>query len=389
MVPSAFVKLDAMPLTPNGKVDRKVLPESGENAVLMPAYEAPLGPVEKVLSGIWEELLGVEKIGRHDNFFDLGGHSLLVMSLLDRLEKWGFNLPISKIFEFPTIASMCDSIIKDRVRTFDSDCLVVMKEGDEEVVPLFLIHDGGGDVLSYTGLVGFLDGDAPVYGLRAIGIDPDGSDISSVENIASKYMKEILRFCKNDVVRLAGWSTGGVIAYEIARQLSLAGVYVDFVVMIDSYVPGVVGMGGRDVSMKSVALGLVLSLNRGLKDIELDMVKNMQDIEDVLCECRRLGFIPLGVSVEELIGWVKVLHKMFLALCVYRPSGFVGNSYLLVAEHKSMDENSAIFDEADVRGWEGVGHGAIKVVNIGGNHETIMQPPYLKMVADKLKELMK
>ena len=80
MVPSAFVKLDTIPLTPNGKVDRKALPAPDADALVTHAWEAPQGPVEEVLSGIWQELLGVERVGRHDSFFDLGGHSLLIVS---------------------------------------------------------------------------------------------------------------------------------------------------------------------------------------------------------------------------------------------------------------------------------------------------------------------
>ena len=91
MMPSAFVKLDAMPLTPNGKVDRKALPAPDADALVTHAYEAPQGPVEEVLADIWQELLGVEKVGRHDNFFDLGGHSLLIVSLVEQLRQKGLR----------------------------------------------------------------------------------------------------------------------------------------------------------------------------------------------------------------------------------------------------------------------------------------------------------
>ncbi|XEN34652.1 hypothetical protein M728_005313 (plasmid) [Ensifer sp. WSM1721] len=87
MVPSAFVRLDALPLTPNGKLDRKALPSPADDAYARRAYEAPQGAVETALAGIWEELLGVERVGRHDHFFELGGHSLLAVQLMERLRR--------------------------------------------------------------------------------------------------------------------------------------------------------------------------------------------------------------------------------------------------------------------------------------------------------------
>ena len=111
MVPSAFVKLDAMPLTPNGKVDRKALPVPDADALVTHAYEAPQGPVEEVLASIWQELLGVERVGRHDNFFDLGGHSLLAVQLLARIRHdLGRDVTLKSLFEAPTVAEVANGL---------------------------------------------------------------------------------------------------------------------------------------------------------------------------------------------------------------------------------------------------------------------------------------
>ncbi|WP_413470059.1 amino acid adenylation domain-containing protein, partial [Pseudomonas syringae] len=114
MVPSAFVVLDALPLTPNGKLDRRALPEPGQDAYASRAYEAPEGPVEQVIAQIWEQLLGVERVGRHDRFFELGGHSLLAVSLIDRLRKHGLSAGVRTVFTAPSVREMALAISQDK-----------------------------------------------------------------------------------------------------------------------------------------------------------------------------------------------------------------------------------------------------------------------------------
>ena len=110
MVPGAFVRLEAMPLTPNGKVDRKALPAPDAEALVTQAYEAPQGPVEEVLAGIWQELLGVERVGRHDSFFDLGGHSLLIVSMVEKLRRAGLQVDIRQVFQSRDLAELASGV---------------------------------------------------------------------------------------------------------------------------------------------------------------------------------------------------------------------------------------------------------------------------------------
>ena len=113
MVPSAFVKLDVMPLTPNGKVDRKALPAPDAEALVTHAYEAPQGPVEEVLAGIWQELLGVERVGRYDSFFDLGGHSLMIVSMVEKLRKVGMRVEIRQVFQSLDLAELAAEVRRE------------------------------------------------------------------------------------------------------------------------------------------------------------------------------------------------------------------------------------------------------------------------------------
>ena len=122
MVPGAFVELEAFPLTPNGKIDRKALPAPGAQAVVKRAWEAPIGEVEGTLAGIWQQLLGIERIGRQDHFFELGGHSLLAMRLLVRIrEEFGVEVPLARVFQTPTIAFLGELVAQEQMARFASD----------------------------------------------------------------------------------------------------------------------------------------------------------------------------------------------------------------------------------------------------------------------------
>ncbi|MBI6710660.1 amino acid adenylation domain-containing protein, partial [Pseudomonas syringae] len=120
MIPMAYVLLDSMPLTPNGKLDRKALPAPDGDALISRGYEAPQGEIEEVIAVIWQDLLGVEQVGRHDHFFELGGHSLLAVSLIDRLRKRGLNLNVNTVFTAPSVREMALAISQDKQVLFQA-----------------------------------------------------------------------------------------------------------------------------------------------------------------------------------------------------------------------------------------------------------------------------
>ncbi|WHS62761.1 non-ribosomal peptide synthetase [Pseudomonas sp. G2-4] len=120
MVPSAFVVLEALPLTPNGKLDRRALPEPGQDAYASRAYEAPQGPVELAIADIWQQLLGLERVGRHDGFFELGGHSLLAVSLIERLREQGLNADVRSVFSAPSLRELAQAVANAKDQTFQA-----------------------------------------------------------------------------------------------------------------------------------------------------------------------------------------------------------------------------------------------------------------------------
>ena len=140
MIPSEIIVLDVFPLTPNGKIDRKALPAPDGSGLSRKAYEAPKGELEEALSEIWKELLRIEKVGRYDNFFDLSGHSLLVMQLMEKLRQRGWQMSVQSIFASPILADLSDAITSSDVIRYEAPANVIVPETQQitpELLPLF------------------------------------------------------------------------------------------------------------------------------------------------------------------------------------------------------------------------------------------------------------
>ena len=153
MVPSAFMRLEAMPLTPNGKVDRKALPAPDAEALVTHMYEAPQGPVEEVLAGIWQELLGVERVGRNDSFFDLGGHSLLIVSMVEKLRQAGLKAEIRQVFQAGHLVALAAEISGQEVDTWEAPANLIPQDCTHitpDMLPLVMLDQGQIDRIAET-----------------------------------------------------------------------------------------------------------------------------------------------------------------------------------------------------------------------------------------------
>lgn len=235
MVPNNFVVLAKLPLTPNGKIDKKALPdpmlEANENRT---GFMAPRTDIEKLVADIWMECLRLEKISVLDNFFELGGHSLIAVQVMTRLEKkTGKRLPLSMLFEYPTIEKLASTLhMNGRSVTWDS--LVPIKPQGTKI-PLYIVHGAGLHVLLFNTLAINMDANQPVYGLQAKGINSDDEPLDSIEAIAAYYIDAIRAKNPDGPYALAGYSFGGIIAYEMTKQLRAKGKEVKMLAMFDSY----------------------------------------------------------------------------------------------------------------------------------------------------------
>lgn len=237
MVPSVFIAIDFIPLTANGKVDRRALPApDSARPDLEKAFVAPSNTIELQLTEIWQEVLGLEAIGVNDSFFDVGGHSLLAVKLFTKIEKrFGQKLPLATLFQAPTIGQLA-SILAQKDKSASWSSLVTIVPSRSTKSPLFLVHALGGNVIGYQTLVRYLK-DQPVYGLQAQGLDGKQAPHTCVEDMASHYIQEIRTVQATGPYLLGGFSSGGTVAFEMARQLVAQGEQISLLAMFDTYSP--------------------------------------------------------------------------------------------------------------------------------------------------------
>ncbi|MDQ3255227.1 MAG: amino acid adenylation domain-containing protein [Acidobacteriota bacterium] len=234
MLPSAFVMLDALPLTLNGKVDRQALP-APDRARFDSEREfvAPRNALEQQLAQIWEEVLGVQPVGIKDNFFELGGHSLLVVRMMDRIEQeGGKKLPLATLFAEATVEHLA-GVFSQRVAEDASPSLVQVQLGNSQR-PFFFLHgDYTGGGFYCLNLARHLGADQPFYVLQPHGID--GQPIpSTIEAMATDHLKTLRTFQPEGPYLLGGYCNGGLVAFEMARQLVAQGQKVEQLVLLDA-----------------------------------------------------------------------------------------------------------------------------------------------------------
>jgi amino acid adenylation domain-containing protein len=230
MVPSAFVLLKTMPVTANGKLDKRALPPpqiSGKATIV-----EPRDSTEMQLKFLWEEILGTRDVGIEDNFFDLGGHSLTAVTLSARLgDLYGSRLAVRTIFERPTILQLAE-FLRENIGWAPLTSIVPIQPYGNRI-PLFCVHPAGGMVQCYMELSKLMGKEQPVYGLQSRGLEENQPTLNSIDEMASSYIEDIKAIQPRGPYLLAGWSLGGVVAYEMARQLALQGEEVSLLALLE------------------------------------------------------------------------------------------------------------------------------------------------------------
>jgi amino acid adenylation domain-containing protein len=394
MVPSAFVLMDELPLNLNGKVDRKALPEPEAASASADSYVAPRTPVEELVCELFAQVLGAGRVGVEDNFFELGGHSLMATHLVSRVrETFDVELPLRGLFESPTPASLAlrleerrrpegwpDSSALDDA--LGAPGLIVTLQPSGSAAPFFCVHPGGGEILCYTELSRHLGTDRPFMAIQAEEAVGAGARPASVEEMASRYLADVRRAQPEGPYHLGGWSMGGVIAFEMARQLLAQGERVAALTLIDARIPPPGEPEPDDASLLLTAaetLGLPAAPLESFRR-RLSELPRAGDGESAFGRARRAGLLPKelsGAEAERLFG---VLKSHVRALYDYAPARSPLAVELLVASQHGAGLRREMRER-----WEGLAAGGVRAREVPGGHHTILREPNVAAAAALLR----
>jgi len=390
MIPSAFVSLPALPLTSSGKTDRKALPAPELQRDDKSGYVLPRTPLEEKLVFIWSEVLKLPQIGVNDDFFELGGHSLLAVDLFVRIERQlGQKLPLNLLFNSPTVAQLALHMGPSELSSSETSIKPCRTGGSRP--PIFAAHGIGGTVLTFRALAGFLDPDQPIYGLEALSLDQGWTNL---EELASHYAHDIRAFQPEGPYHLIGSSFGGMVVFEIARQLRAQGQEVGLVGLLDSS-----NMGARNLltyrerirnHMGFLYKRVLLHLRR-FPDRSLSQWPRYA-AGRILAVGRRLHGSLWRVAYRSYAtapaDKPSILHNMKrayeLAGMDYIPQVYSGKIVLFRRKEKITPQQTQ-----RQHGWTGLATGGLEIIEVPGDHNSIMSEPHVKVLAHELTNWLK
>ncbi len=364
MVPSALVALDQLPLTTNGKLDRAALPAPGVDAG--PSREAS-NPQEEILSGLFAEVLGLDRVGVDDSFFELGGHSLLTARLIGRVRTvLGVQLSIRDVFEAPTVSALARRLSTKGGQGACEVLIPLRVKGTR--APLFCVHPSGCISWSYIALASHLGPDQPIYGLQARGILQPDAMPGSVEEMAADYAAQIRSVQPEGPYHLLGWSFGGLVAHEVARQLQEAGETVALLATLDSHPVQEAGEVPDDQEL----LGAILVFFNHQPD-EADTPAGVLEV------FRRDGNPLASLDEQQLMNCVRAWRNNVVLQGGFRPGRYRGKLLHFVA---AQDQHA----NANPRAWEPFVDGTVEYHRVDCGHHEMMRPDSAREIARVIAE---
>ena len=379
MVPAAYVPLCQMPLTPNGKLDRKKLPPPEAGAFAVRAYEPPQGEIEIALARVWSELLKIERIGRNDSFFDLGGHSLAAVQLMAKINR-EFNqmLPLAAIFTAPNIAALAKLVASGKAPSSE---LLVPIQTDGNVPPIFGIPGAGGNVLSLQPLSRMLGNKQPFYGLQAVGLDGSAPPLNSVEQTAQANIAAMKTIQPRGPYTLVGHSYGGVVAYEMARILLEQAEQISSLILLDSIAPLVMqGEAASDEATELFEACTELANLYGTNlNIDAERLQQSSSEENIQYVIDLLNGCGVEINREHFAVFYKVYQANLLCYRTYQPSPLPReiDVSLYRATQGHADEQRLSRDY----GWNQLVPGSVRIFEVEADHFSMLQEPHIQKIA--------
>jgi len=391
----AILIVDRLPRLENGGIDIDSLSAPLQVSVGARSLRIePRNALECQLVRVWEEVLGVSPVSINDNYFELGGHSITAIRLFHRIEEeTGRRLPLSLLFKAPTVAEFATAMREQAVES-KSETLLVPCRATGSKPPLFAIHGLGGNILAFWDLARHLGSDRPVYCMETL--DP-GTSERSLEEVAARYISDIRAFRPEGPYHLTGSSFGGMLIFEMARQLRASGLEVGLVGLLDTY--NMVQSARLSTSIKRNRARILRHLNRlptkHLREwpryLAGRVVAIGRHVEHVLWRRAYRSYVSLAGRKKTVTGATEPgavkpspfqdLWRVYQALgLAYRPSPYKGNVVLFRATDPSRDGNYGPWD----LGWTPLTAGGLEIVKIPGDHLSMLHEPNIAALAEEM-----
>jgi amino acid adenylation domain-containing protein len=393
MVPSTVTVLASFPLTPNGKIDRKALPEP-ERSRSATEPVAPRTELEHRLAGIWERELEIHPIGVKDDFFDLGVTSIIAASLFAAIEhELGSRLPLGAIFRAPTIEALAQLIGDDEGVSRWTSLVPIQPEGSQS--PIFCVHGGAGTILHLAPLARRLGSDQPFYGLQSRGLYGGSPPLRTVEEMATHYLDEIRQVHQGGPWRLAGYCFGAIPAFEMANMLIAEGEQVELLAFFNGPSPGWIKRWGWHGNQPSWLVTHPRPARPTKRERRRKAVLSAPSrIRRAVKEPHRLAnwarwrlrgpytslALALGRPVPERLRENYFFELHAKAERAYEPSRYDGEALVFYAD--------GLYEDPTL-GWEGLAAGGIRSYAVPGEHDNnrqAMMEPGVEFVSDRLQE---
>ncbi|NJN12721.1 MAG: amino acid adenylation domain-containing protein [Richelia sp. RM1_1_1] len=385
MIPANFIFLAALPVTSNGKIDHQALLKLDSSSLSTEVnFVPPRNILELQLAQIWSEVLGIHPIGVKDNFFDKGGHSLLALCLMAKIQQqFGKKLPLATLLDEPTIEYQASLLQNHSYSQACSSLVAIQPLGNR--TPFFCIHPIGGNVLCYAELARYLGLEQPFYGLQSLGLNEEEQPLTSIENMAFHYIRSMQSIQPQGPYQIGGWSLGGIIAFEMAQQLYQQGHEVALLALIDCYAPITNNMPKKideALLIASVAkdLGGVFGKYIPVLIDELQPLIFEDKVHYILDQVKKVNILPPEFGFQQMRQLLQVFQANLMATYEYIPKPYPGRITIFCSSEKILE----VTKEPEL-GWGKLVTGDLETHEIPSNHYTILREPYVQVLATFMK----
>lgn len=379
MMPEYWVKLNQFPLSANSKIDRRALSNTALSIIKSVSHSEEDSEFINIIGKIWEEELGIQNVTAEDDFFQLGGHSMIAIRVIDKIKNvTGKDLPLSLLFEYTTLQSLTNAL-QNNVKKQDDEIIIPLRSSGSRP-PVFLIHAGALNILMYKSLIQFFDKDQPVYGIKGLGLDGDLTDLESIQSIAQRYITEICKIQPKGPYMIIGYSLGGMIGWEIAKQLLSIGETVAMLGILDTN-----AFTGDKHTNKYQKL----------------FYKSIRQFKKIFFFTKTFYRYPKDTIHYQRLVFNRIFNKNFRDPDDQQVYDFdkeileaydnAYNNYVLTPLPLKVDlfkvaKRIYYVDDTRYLGWQKYAKGGVNVHIVPGDHRTFILPPNNKVLAKELQQ---